>query len=354
MRAPLVRVFVTVVAAAAAVIGVRAAPQDGFRFKSGVELINVTATVTDESGRFVSGLRQEDFDVYEDGVLQDISHFSAERVPVSLGISLDTSGSMTPDKMSSARGAIDRFVFDLLGPEDELFFQQFAASPAIVQEWTTDRKAISRAAARADASGGTALYDAVAQAVPYADNGMNRKKALLVITDGNDTNSRTSASEVRQIIRESEVLVYALGVDGTESTTRYSPPTSGPLPIPFPGRGGRPGGRFPGGIRIPFPQIRIGGSGQRPGGGIWSRNGGERVNADALRQITDDTGGRTEIVRGFGDLDGATARIADELSRQYYIGYSSSGKKDGRWHTIRVEVRNRRVTVRARRGYVAS
>ena len=80
----------------------------------------------------------------------------------------------------------------------------------------------------------------------------------------------------------------------------------------------------------------------------------ERVNGDALRQITDDTGGRTEIVRGFGDLDNATARIADELSKQYYLGYVSPGKKDGRWHAIRVEVKDRRLAVRARRGYIAS
>lgn len=80
----------------------------------------------------------------------------------------------------------------------------------------------------------------------------------------------------------------------------------------------------------------------------------ERVNADALRQITDDTGGRTEIVRGFGDLDSATSRIADELSKQYYLGYVSPGKQDGRWHAIRVEVKDRRLAVRARRGYIAS
>ena len=79
----------------------------------------------------------------------------------------------------------------------------------------------------------------------------------------------------------------------------------------------------------------------------------ERVNADALRQITDDTGGRTEIVRGFGDLDSVTARIADELSKQYFLGYVSSGKKDGRWHAIRVDVKNRGLVVRARRGYIA-
>ena len=90
------------------------------------------------------------------------------------------------------------------------------------------------------------------------------------------------------------------------------------------------------------------------GGGGWTRGGDERVNANALRQITDDTGGRTEIVRSAGDLDGATARIADELSKQYYLGYASTGDKDGRWHTIRVEVAKPGYTVRARRGYTAT
>jgi hypothetical protein len=81
---------------------------------------------------------------------------------------------------------------------------------------------------------------------------------------------------------------------------------------------------------------------------------GGRVDGNALRRITDDTGGRTEIIRGFGDLAGATTRIADELSKQYYLGYISPGKRDGLWHEIRVEVKGRGLVVRARRGYVAS
>jgi Ca-activated chloride channel family protein len=325
------------VLAALAVVSTDA--QESFKFRSGVELVNVTATVSDQDGRFVSGLRQEDFTVYEDGELQQVSHFSNERVPVSLGIALDTSGSMTPDKMAAARGAIDRFIYDLLGPDDELFFMQFANRPDMVQDWTTDRKRISRAVASVGSAGGTAMYDAIADAVPVAQSGKNRKKALLVISDGNDTNSGTSVGELRQLIRESEVLVYALGVDSTGAYSTRRGPTIQlpPMPIPFPIPGRRQG-RFP-------PPV---------GGGVWTRGGDERVNAEALRQITDDTGGRTEIVRGFSDLDAATARIADELSKQYYLGYASSGQKDGRWHAIRVEVKNRNLTVRARRGYVAS
>jgi Ca-activated chloride channel family protein len=325
-------------AAVAALAVASVSAQEGFRFRSGVELINVTATVTDEDGRFVSGLGQDDFTVFEDGERQEITHFSNERVPVSLGLVLDTSGSMTPEKMSAARAAIDRFIYDLLGAEDELFFMQFANRPDLVQDWTTDRRRISRAVASVGAQGGTAMYDAVADALPVAQEGRNRKKALLVISDGNDTNSGTSVGELRQMIRESEVLVYALGVDGTARSVRRGPTIQVPLPIPFPIPGRRPQPRMP-------PPIG--------GGGTWSR-GDERVDAGALRQITDDTGGRTEIVRDLGDLDGATARIADELSKQYYLGYASQGKKDGRWHAIRVEVKDRNLTVRARRGYIAS
>jgi len=315
---------------------------DGFRFRSGVELINVTATVTDNDGRFVSGLRKDDFSVFEDGELQAVSHFSNERVPVSLGILLDTSGSMTPDKMASARAAIDRFMLDLLGPEDEIFLYRFASVPQLVQDWTTDRRVLSRALSNLHAGGGTAMYDAIAEALPIARSGRNRKKALLVISDGNDTASSMGAGELRQIIRESEVLVYAVGIDGQRESFDLGTPRV-PLPIPFP---------MPGGRRRPLPPIIGGGGGGR--GGVWSRNSGDRVNADALRSITDDSGGRTEVVREFRDLDGATSRIADELSKQYYLGYASPGKKDGRWHAIKVEVRDRRLKVRARRGYVAS
>lgn len=340
--APHVRIAVALSLALLFAVAPRA--QEGFRFKSGVELINVTATVTDDDGRFVSGLRQEDFKVFEDGAPQEVTHFSTDRVPVSLGLLLDSSGSMTDDKMSAARSAIDRFIFDLLGPDDELFFEQFAGTPFISQEWTTDRRAISRAVANVRANGGTAMYDAIAEGLPLADQGRNRKKAILVISDGNDTNSTTSVGELRQMIRETEVMVYALGVDGASTASRITPRVQLPVPLPFPipGTGRRPG-------RPPIPPIGGGGT-----GGGWARQPNERVNGDALRQITDDSGGRTEIVRGFGDLQGATARIADELSKQYYLGYASTGKKDGRWHTIRVDVRGRNLTVRARRGYVAS
>jgi VWFA-related protein len=325
----------------------------GFRFKSGVELINVTATVSDASGRFVPGLRADDFRVYEDNQPVEITHFSAERVPVSLGIALDTSGSMAGEKMQAAQSALDRFLYDLLDRQDEIFLYRFSNYPQLLQPWTTDRQALARALGRINANGGTAMYDTIAEAIPLAQQGQNRKKALLVISDGNDTSSRTGIAEVKQLIRESEVLVYAIGIDGEgDPTYRTQPPPRTPIPVPIPFPGAGRSGRRPG-----WPPI---GGGSGPGGGTgggWPRGtvrGDDRVNVSALRDLTDDSGGRTEIVRDARDLNPATANIADELSKQYYIGYPSSGKHDGRWHSIRVELRNGNYRVRARRGYVAS
>jgi VWFA-related protein len=274
----------------------RSSDEDGaFRFKSGVELINVTTTVSDSSGRFVSGLRKEDFAVFEDNQPVEITHFSAERVPVSLGIVLDTSGSMAGAKIREAQSALDRFLFELLDKEDELFLYRFSNFPVLLQGWTSDRQLLGRELDRVAPNGGTAMYDAVAEAVPLAEQGQYRKKAIVVISDGNDTGSQTSIRELKQQIRESEVLVYAIGIDGESDRPTYrrtpqgQPPPRLPIPLPFPmpGRGGR---RFP---FLPAAQ-----------GGSWRINAGdERVNVTALRDMTDDSGGRTEIVRDARDLN---------------------------------------------------
>jgi Ca-activated chloride channel homolog len=328
--------------------------RQSFRFRTGVELINVNATVTDSTGRFVPGLRKEDFRIFEDEQLQEISHFNSERVPVSLGIALDTSGSMDGEKMLAARDAIDRFLGQLLGPDDEVFLYRFDSTAELVQDWTKDRARVRAELGRMYPRGGTAMYDAVAEAVPLAQTGRNKKKALVVISDGNDTSSQTEIRALKRLIRESEVLVYAVGID-SDAPSRYMgrqpggimlPPRQPPrlpIPLPFP----MPGRRRPPGGQPMYPNPP-----QPPRGG-YSRGIEERVNVAALRDITDDSGGRTEIVRYARDLDPATSSIADELSKQYYIGYPAAAEKDGRWHAIRVEVRNG-YRVRARRGYMAS
>lgn len=340
----IVAVLVCVIAATYAVSGqqpqIETDQDQGFRFRSGIELINVTATVTDRRGRFVPGLEKEDFLVYEDDALQAISHFSNQRVPVSLGIVLDTSGSMEGEKMDAARNALDRFLFDLLGPDDEIFIYRFSYQPTLVHGWTSDRDSLSRALRRIQPRGGTALYDAVADAIPMAEEGRHRKKAVVIISDGNDTNSETDERDVRRLIRESEVLVYAIGIDGNGVPRGGRSTSRSPLPFPFPVPGGGRG-------RSPFPV-------PLPGGGGRSVGNDDRVNVSALRDLTDDSGGRTEIVRETADLEPATANVADELSRQYYLAYPSPGHRDGEWHAIDVEVRDSRHRVRARRGYVAT
>ena len=146
MRTPLSLILLIVVSAAA-VIGAQS--QEGFRFKSGVEFVNVTATVTDGDGRFIGGLTRENFVVYDEGKPQEIVTFTSERVPVSLGMLLDVSGSMTEDRLAVARSAIRHFVSELLGKEDELFLLEFAGRGRLLHTWTRDRDAFGQALARA-------------------------------------------------------------------------------------------------------------------------------------------------------------------------------------------------------------
>ena len=279
------RLFPALVATILAAASVPAAAQDAdrpaFRFRTGVDLINVSATVTDRRGRFVSGLGKDDFLVYEDGVLQTLTHFSRERVPVSLGIVLDTSGSMEGERMAAARSALDRFLFDLLAADDEFFLYRFNYQPRLVHDWTNDPERVSRALGGIRPLGGTALYDAVADAVVMAEQGRHRKKAVVVISDGNDTNSEIRVRDLQRLIRETEVMVYAIGIDGP-GPSRYggarppAPRSRPPTRIPFPIPGG--GGRLP----LP-PTTRL------PGGGAVF-GGADRVNASALRDLTDDSG----------------------------------------------------------------
>jgi VWFA-related protein len=303
-----------------------------------VDLVSVNATVTDASGHFVPGLRAEDFTITEDGERQTITQFESERVPVSLGIVLDTSGSMAGEKMEAAREALRRFVYDLLGSTDEMFLYRFDSQPILVQGWTEDRGRLMRGLGSVRPTGGTALYDAVAEAVPLAGQGARRKKALVVISDGNDTNSALEIDELQQLIRESEVMVYAIGIDSAASAPAAARRPQQRLPLP-------------GGIVLRWPP-----SSSQPPPPPPSRSRGAAeasVNEGALRMITDDTGGRTEIVAGARNLDQATAGIASELSQQYFLGYVSTRPKDGRWHAIRVQLKNRSYQVRARRGFVA-
>ena len=293
-------------------------------FKAGVELVDVAATVTDGDGRFISGLTQDDFAISEDGKPQEIVSFSSERVPVSLAMLLDVSSSMTDEQLATARLAINHFAHNLLDKEDELLLMEFAGRGRILQSWTRDREVFSQSLARTNAvpvdpqvaeqtdgtaapmSWGTAVYDAVATSLGLAAKGSNRKKAVLLLSDGVDTASRRTIKQVQDAIRASEVLVYALGVEAPQGAPVFGFLTEA------------------------------------------------SVDARSLRKLTDDTGGRTEVIKGFKNLDKATARLADEFNQQYVLGYNSPNR-DRRWHTIKVEVKKKRgAKVRARAGYIAS
>jgi VWFA-related protein len=268
--------------------------------KSGVEVITVTATVRDADGRLIPDLPRDAFEIFEDGERQAVTQFTGERVPIGLGVLLDISDSMFGKRIRDARAAVDRFLFELLDPDDEFFILAFNHEPHLLTGWTNTPDIVRKALDGIHPSGGTAAYDAVLAALPVIARRSRERAAILLISDGADTASTATLREVRSALVRSDAFAYAIAIDSPE-----------PQPI------------------------------------------NTRVNATALREITDDSGGRTEVVRSLADLVGATDRIAEELNHQYVLGYSSPRGADGQFHSIRVKIKGSDYRVRARNGYVA-
>jgi VWFA-related protein len=290
----------------AVLAGIGAAAQDrGFRdrrvFRSGIEVTSITTTVRDSQGRLVRGLGREAFEVFEDGDPQEVTQFTSERVPISLGVLLDTSDSMFGQRIKDARAAVERFLFDLLDPGDEYFAMSFNHQTHMLTRWTDMPSVMRRALDRLKPSGGTAAYEAILASLPMIAIRSRERAALLVISDGADTASSATIREVRSALLRSDAFVYAIALDSPDRQAINS-----------------------------------------------------RVNPTALREITDDSGGRTELVQSSADLADATSRIAEELNSQYLLGYTSSRGADGQYHSIRVRVRGTDYKVRARNGYVAT
>jgi VWFA-related protein len=276
----------------------RVANQPALRTR--VDTVSVPVTITDSSGRLVRGLTRENFKIYEDGVEQPISQFVGERVPVSLGILLDVSESMIGARMADARFALGRFVNELLSPDDEAFLMVFNHRPRLLAPWTLKPSQLGGRLEGVEPSGGTALNDAIVEAIPLFARRAHQRAAIVVISDGADTASDNDVKTVRAKLRREDAFVYAIAIDA-------------------PGR--------------------------RPVSG--------RVDPYALSAITDDSGGYTEVVHDSGDLVDATARIAEELNNQYLIGYTSPRQADGEYHSIRVRTTDPSYRVRGRRGYMA-
>ncbi len=269
-------------------------------FRAGIDLVQMSATVVDEDGRLVGDLRREDFEVFEDGQRQTVTHFTRDRIPLSLGVVLDVSQSMYGQRIDDARLALDRFLADLLDPEDEVFIIVFNHKPRVVVPWTRGPRQLRNRLDDILPYGGTSIYDAMMEALPMFDVRQYQRAAVVLISDGSDTGSHANVRDVRRLLRRSDAFVYAIAIDAPDTR-----------PI------------------------------------------NDRVNPYALREMTTESGGYTEVVHDSPELGPATARIADELNHQYTLSYVSSRPADGSYRSIRVRIVGKEYRVRTRRGYVA-
>ena len=348
------------------------------QLKVDVALVNVVATVTDSQGRYVPDLGIDDFVVQEDGQTQTISHLSqSDQLPVSVGVTLDTSGSMER-KIATATGAVERFI-RTVHADDDIFLVTFADRPNLAQDFTSDRDRLASALRRIRVGGGTGLYDALDYSLNKIKKGEHDKKAILLITDGEDTSSVTTFDQAALSVRESEFLVYCVGISpSTTSTltdTRF-PPTvpNGRVGNPT-GTGGRPNGRggsggtigipLPGGGSLPFP-FPI--PGRRPMNFQFPQrqptpNGRGPVNSDSvdmmvLNSFADASGGKAWLLSGSwtegrgNQVETILDEIAAELRNQYSLGYYPTHSiQDGKWHKIEIRAKNPSYHVRSRKEY---
>src|SRR5215510_2378584 len=185
-------------------------PQTSPPLRVDVDLVLLNATVTDPSNKNVTGLTKENFQVWEDKIEQQIQYFSTEDVPLSVGIIFDISGSMG-NKLMPARNAAGTFL-RMGSREDQYFLVEFGNSPELVQDFTTDIGRIQSRLLLTQAKGMTSLYDALYVGLEKVSHGDNSRKALLLITDGDDNHSRYSFSDVKEFAREHDVQIYAIGI----------------------------------------------------------------------------------------------------------------------------------------------
>jgi len=272
--------------------------------KIDVDLVLVNATVTDPSNRFVTGLEKEHFQLFEDKVEQKITQFSNEDVPTSIGVLFDVSSSMG-DKIGRAKDAAIAFL-KTSNPDDEFFLITFADKPKVDEEFTNDVSDIQNRLAYKAAKGSTTLYDAVYLGLEKMKQGHNPKKAILLITDGEDTRSRYSLVNVRSAVKESDVQIYAIGI----VNSYYSDFAQG-----------------------------------RSGRGV-------------LEEMTEITGGKAYFPNSVYELEDICTKIAIELKNQYVLGYASTNPaKDGRWRKIKVRLNAPKglpsLSVRSKTGYFA-
>jgi VWFA-related protein len=353
-----------------------ALPMIAAQLKVDVALVNVVATVTDETGHYVSDLTEDDLIIEEDGKPQKIAHFSQSNdLPVSMGVLLDTSGSMQR-KIGTATGAVERFI-RTIHRDDDIFLMTFSNHPELRQDFTDNRDRLASALHRVNVGGGTALYDALYEGLRKVKRGTHDKRAILLLTDGEDTSSENTFEEAERSVRESEILVYCLGISpsGGTLTERNPYPGGGGGPTGpgrLPGRGPAIGFPFPGipgmgipgipgipGSRGPFPAFPAQQYPRRGGGYPGGPGGEDTVDMHVLQTFADASGAKAWLVsgdwnssRGGTQIQDALDEIASELRNQYSIGYyPSHDLNDGKWHRIDIRAKDRHLYVRAKKDY---
>ncbi len=270
------------------------------------DLVTLTLTVTDPYGRYVSGLGKNAFTINDNGIEQDITFFSDSDAPVSVGIIFDVSGSMSGQKIGKARKALERFITSS-HPMDEYFLIAFNNRAQLLMDRTRDGEAVLSKLTLVKPKNNTALYDAVYLGIERVTRGSHQKRALMIISDGQDNASRYNFGEVRRLMKESDVVTYAVGImDGGDM--------SGSL--------GMQGQAF-------------------------------------LDELTSVTGGKSFYPQTDVEMDEIFERIALELRHQYSIGYTPKDfQPNGKWRKVKTKVKPPRgmprLTVRGREGYYAT
>lgn len=252
--------------------------------KVDVDLVLVNVTVTDPMNRLVTGLDKENFQLFEGSKTEDIKHFSSEDAPLSLGVIFDMSGSMS-DKIEKAREAVVEF-FKTANPQDEFFLIAFSDRPELLSDFTRSVEEVQGKLVYTVPKGRTALLDAIYLGLDKMREARNTKKALLIVSDGGDNRSRYTEGEIKNLVKEADVQIYAIGI------------------FDFLGRTPEEAGG---------PQL--------------------------LDNITEVTGGRTYVINNPNELADTATKIGMELRNQYVLGYRPSNSvHDGKWRKIKVKL----------------
>ncbi len=250
-------------------------------------LVLIPVTVTDPLNRFVTGLEKENFRIFEDKVEQQLAQFSSEDAPISMGVVFDCSGSMGA-KLLKSREAVAQF-FKTANPEDEFFLVEFSDRAELAIDFTTSLEQIQDRLTFTQSRGKTALLDGVYLALHQMKKAKNPRKALLIISDGGDNNSRYTETEVRNLVREADVQIYAIGI--------FEP------------------------------------------AGARSRTPEELAGPGLLSEIAEQTGGRHFPVENLNELPDIAAKIGIELRNQYIIGYSPKNTdRNGKYRRVQVKL----------------